>query len=172
MGGSKRWCFTLNNPTHLEIDAYNGYDEVAEYLVVGLEVGASGTTHIQGYVHFKTRKGLAAVKKLLPMARAHLEIARGRGNEAADYCKKDGVFAEIGTVPSDPADKGGEGMKKKWQEIIKLSEVGDYDTLKRDHPREYVVNHVTIKRLRQEYAYQSSDAPKGIWIYGRSGCGK
>lgn len=172
MGGSKRWCFTINNPTPSEIDSFNNYGEISEYLIVAHEIGESGTPHIQGFVHFKNRKTLAGIKKLLPMGRAHLEVARAKGNEPIDYCKKDGIFAEIGTIPAMPHESGGKAMKEKWLDILKASKEGDYKHLEENHPREYIIHNTTIKRMRMNFDNTICAWTKGVWIYGRTGCGK
>jgi len=96
---AKHWCFTLNNPVEGEfIDA-----ELVEYLVVGDEVGESGTNHKQGYVCFKKKMLLTGVKKLL--ARAHWEVMRSTPKKASDYCKKDGKFFEVGQLPETAPEK-------------------------------------------------------------------
>jgi len=45
-----------------------------EYLVIGFEVGDSGTPHIQGYIYFKNPRMLKGVRNLMP--RAHLLVSR------------------------------------------------------------------------------------------------
>lgn len=85
------WCFTLNNYTDEEIVAIKAIDY--KYLVFGYEVGENGTPHLQGYIELTKRLRFGGVKKLFP-PRVHLEARRGTAEEAADYCKKDGVFFE------------------------------------------------------------------------------
>lgn len=96
-----RWCFTLNNPTDAEkthlatvLDALP-----AKYAVVGREVGASGTPHLQGFVVFASNRRFRAVKQFLG-GRVHLELARADSFAAAEYCKKDGDFDEYGDPPN------------------------------------------------------------------------
>lgn len=99
MTQAKRWCFTLNNYTAAEerhiLDNVDSYD----YLIVGKEEGESGTPHLQGFVIFKQRLRLANVKLLIGN-RCHIEHTKGTPQQASDYCKKDGDFAEHGTLPS------------------------------------------------------------------------
>lgn len=60
-----------------------------DYLVYQLEVGDSGTPHIQGYVRFKASKFLEAAKRCIHDT-AHLEPARGSEEQNRSYCTKDG----------------------------------------------------------------------------------
>lgn len=98
---SKRWVFTLNNPSAAEkvvlYDSFNSHEDV-EYVVVGNEVAASGTPHLQGFIIFKTPKRFNAVR-LFVGHRAHVESARGTNEQAATYCKKDADFWEAGVFP-------------------------------------------------------------------------
>lgn len=98
----RRWVFTLNNPTNPEREvllALFDNDAETQYAVFGNEVGEAGTPHLQGFVVFKRQHRLRAVKLLLGN-RAHIELARGTSEEAANYCKKDGDYHEFGIFPS------------------------------------------------------------------------
>lgn len=94
---SRRWVFTINNPT-AEDKPLNWN---VRYVVYQVEKGKEETTHLQGAVWFKQMKRLSAVKKL--SARAHWEVMRGTAQQAIDYCTKedtrvDGPF-EAGEKP-------------------------------------------------------------------------
>lgn len=95
----RNFCFTLNNP---EPDAAARRCTLlrvlpAKYVVIGIE-GASDakTTHLQGYVELEKRLTFSKLKKLIP--RAHFESRRGTASQAADYCKKEGNWKELGTI--------------------------------------------------------------------------
>lgn len=94
-GRARNWCFTLNNPPEGERDRILLWAGV-KYIVVGNEVGESGTPHLQGFVSFSSQLRFNKVKLLLPTA--HWEIARD-APQAAEYCKKDGDYKEVGTAP-------------------------------------------------------------------------
>lgn len=99
---ARRFCFTLNNYTpedvaHIE-SLYLNADNHITYLVIGREVGDSGTPHLQGFICFSRRKTFNVVKALIN-ERIHIEGARGTSDQAATYCKKDGAYTEFGTVP-------------------------------------------------------------------------
>lgn len=101
---SKRWVFTLNNydQSHLDRIAALGGGVGGNgivYLVVGKEVGESGTPHLQGFVVCETNQRLNAIRSLLAIGNPHFEPARGTSCEAATYCCKDGDFSEFGERP-------------------------------------------------------------------------
>lgn len=101
MSRTKSWCFTLNNFSE---DEYRkivewGASDGVEYLVVGREVGASGTPHLQGYVVLAMRCRMSQIKEKVGR-RAHLEAARGTAADNRVYCTKDGSYQECGTLPA------------------------------------------------------------------------
>lgn len=99
---SRFWCLTINNP----LAQIESLPVGCRYLVSGEEVGESGTPHLQMYLELSRAQRMAYVKKLFPTA--HIEVRKGTGPEAADYCKKDGKFVEFGE-----ADKVGQAKGKR-----------------------------------------------------------
>lgn len=100
----KRWCFTLNNYTELEIAniTSNLTSDRCFYAVVGKEVGENNTPHLQGYVHLRVRKRLIGMKKMIS-EKAHFEVARGTDEDNKKYCTKDGdILVEIGEPVTKP----------------------------------------------------------------------
>jgi len=99
---SRRYVFTLNNPTDADrlriASAFTDPDSHVVYLIVGRETGASGTPHLQGFVIFNRPTSLAAARNVIGLT-AHLECARGTSAQATEYCKKDGDYDEYGTLP-------------------------------------------------------------------------
>jgi len=65
---AKSWKFTLNNPTPEEEQRLGEWETEVTRLVVGREVGESGTPHLQGMVTFKRAYRLSGLKKLMPRA--------------------------------------------------------------------------------------------------------
>lgn len=176
---AKRWCFTLNNPD--EFDTLS--PDLVEYSVVGHEIAASGTHHLQGFVIFKNEKRLTAVSKLLP--RAHWEIARGSNKQASEYCKKDKKYVECGSLPEF-------GKKRKQDEVatsaLSAPTVSEGMTiLAKELPFEYLKHGESMERnlkkrkvepYRELYPLQSFSmakiqfGKKATLIWGPSGTGK
>lgn len=160
---SKRWCFTVNN--YVETDLPSILKWEARYIVVGSEVGEKGTPHLQGFVIFKTNKRLSGCKKLLQTA--HWEITKGTSEQAADYCKKDGDFKEVGVL----SEQGKRTDLQKACDIIKES--GSLKRVAEDYPETYV----RYSRGLRDYALITVEpydhvTVRGIWIYGPPGTGK
>ena len=70
---SKRWVFTLNNYAESDFAHFHDAPDRA-YVIIGKEVGESGTPYLQGYITFHKNKRLSPVKIIHP--RGHWEIAR------------------------------------------------------------------------------------------------
>ncbi len=102
---ARRWVFTLNNYTEEDVERIKEYltPDVCNYAVVGKEIGEQNNTqHLQGFVHFRGRKTLVALKKNI--GNAHFEVARGSDEDNQNYCRKgEDLLVEVGT----PAPKHG-----------------------------------------------------------------
>ena len=84
---SRHFCFTLNNYNDDDIKlVLNDKPTYVRYVIIGFEIGESGTPHLQGYTEFESPKRLAALKKWLPTA--HWEPRRGDREIARLYCMK------------------------------------------------------------------------------------
>lgn len=155
------------------MDAVKSID--CTYLVAGQEVGAEGTPHLQGYVCFASAKTLSAVKRLGGLGRAHLEQQRGTPEQAAVYCKKDGVVFEKGTLPLTPAQKG-EKEQERWTEALLAVEEGRLADVPADmvcrhlKSMEYAVNRVKLSKRR--LATITDEEMPHEWLYGPPGSGK
>nr|QGF19381.1 replication associated protein [Antarctic circular DNA molecule] len=170
MSRSRNWCFTLNNYTSSE------FDEIlltgCNYIVVGKEVGEQGTPHLQGFISFSNAMRLSSVKKIHKTA--HWEIAKGSPQQNRDYCIKEGDFTEVGTIPMDQKAKG-DSEKDRWAHIIKLSEAGDFDTLKSEYPEVYGPKLRCLEAINKKRPRDLSIIDGDMeheWIVGQTGCGK
>ena len=103
---AKRWCFTINN--HSDVDIWwakgehnNIMDEFMmevhkiKYFIAQEEEGEEcHTRHIQGFVIFHKVMYLTGLKKITK--RAHWEVTRGTDQQASDYCEKEETRMEGG----------------------------------------------------------------------------
>lgn len=101
---SRGWCFTWNNHSDSDKETLRGIRSDCAYLVFGEEIGDSGTPHLQGFVRFTNARTLASLKKKVS-SKAHWEAQKGTSVQAADYCKKDGVFEEFGHLPKSQGER-------------------------------------------------------------------
>lgn len=104
IGMSAGWQFTANNYSLEDVRQLKaiarGKANAVVYMIFGKEVGEKGTKHLQGYVHFATRKRFSTVQKLMGLSKKpHLEAIRGTPEENRKYCSKDGDFWEYGELP-------------------------------------------------------------------------
>lgn len=171
---SKHWCFTLNNYTLEEYNAFSLCEK--EYLIVGKERGQptdtnpAGTPHLQGYIVFVNRKRLAGVKKI--SERAHWEIKRGTPQEAAAYCKKDGDWLEQGVLPVNPHEAGGKATQDKWLEAYENAKKNYLDRIE---PKMLIQHYSSFKRIAQDNQFVPADLPPGTkheWYWGEPETGK
>lgn len=97
VGRCRYAVFTVNN-WNTEEKADILAQKAFSYVIVGEEIAPeTGTPHLQGYLELKKQCAFSTLKKLIP--RAHFETQRkGTGEQAANYCKKDGKWADAGTL--------------------------------------------------------------------------
>jgi len=159
----KNWCFTLNNYTEEKFDSL--LDCYCKYIIMGKEVGATGTPHLQGFVVFHTTKRLSGVKKIDPLA--HWEQAKGSASQNKTYCSKDGNHTERGVCPMTSKEQGAKS-KTNWALVIKAAKSGDAEEL---YPREFVQYNTTLTKM---YKPLLAAIPVycGFWYVGPPGTGK
>jgi len=121
---ARGWVFTINNWTPTHEEALRTLD--SQYIVWGREVGATGTPHLQGFVQLKSRYSRAKLSKQHGMGTAHLELAKGTPQQAADYCKKDGNYTERGSLQLGQGRRTDlESLKKSIDDGANISMVVD-----------------------------------------------
>lgn len=87
-------CFTVNNYHESDFERLIDCDDFG-YIVIGREVGESGTPHLQGYCELIKRTSFTSARRFFP-AGTHIEGRKGTQAQAIKYCKKDGIFRERG----------------------------------------------------------------------------
>lgn len=108
---SKRWVFTIKNPTTEDEDNIQRVlTEDVIFTVVGREVVENGMRHLQGFVNMRTKRRLSTMRKWLS-SRAHYEVAKGTDLPNDEYCTKGGdIYLSVGM----PVKERRRSEVKKW----------------------------------------------------------
>jgi len=159
---ARSYCFTINNYTLEEEEYVKKYDYSVKYMIVGKEVGAQGTPHLQGFIEFKNARQFNSVKEDFP--RAHLEVAKGNALHSKKYCSKDGnLLVEKGTPP-----KPG-----KRTDMLKIKDAvlsdGKVPIDLTNNPQQLRFAENLLKYYRRPEKYLKKTV---IWIHGATGQGK
>jgi len=173
MSRSCRFCFTHNNYTDDDVK-WIEETELFKYICFGKEVGENLTPHLQGYFEFQNRqtKSLQACVKHLQdngcPFKAHIELARGSGDQCIKYCEKDGVFWEKGSRP-----RTGQGKRSDLEAVAASISAGmtTYQVA-RDHPQEFIKFSKGIERLIMINMPRRLWKTEVYWLWGPSGSGK
>jgi len=159
------WFVTVCNYTEAQYDSICATEKI-RYLVIGREIcPTTGTPHIHFFIYYKNDVSFPQMKKRFP--NAHLEVCR-KFEACSKYCKKDGVFLELGKIPTQGARHDLELIK---DQIINGRKVDDIVI------QEPVIYHQygrTLQKIEDVYMRSifRSERTEGLWLYGTSGCGK
>lgn len=161
---SKRACFTLNNYDDADVAKFHAAKDML-YLIIGKEVGDSGTPHLQGYITFSKPQRYSALKKI--HGQCHWEFAKGSTEENIKYCSKDGDFHELGERPRV-------GSRGKFIDAIDMIVKGDSITeVALENPEAFARGGRGLRDLKfaltKEYEH---DGVRGYWYVGPPGTGK
>lgn len=170
---SAGWVFTVNNYCKKDVRTLKYLAEAkgnsVAYMIFGKEKGEKGTPHLQGYVHYQTRKRFSTVKKMLDLStKPHLEALRGTPQQASDYCKKESDYWEHGELPED----AGQGKRNDLMEIKHKIDGGDtVDSLGRDddHFGSYVRYARNLSRYEDSLAGPRTFKSQVVVFYGDPG---
>lgn len=162
----KFWCWTWNN--YPEDGEQRFYDEYhPSYMVVGREVGAQGTRHLQGYAEWNSARRLSDLHN--GIAEIHFERRRGTGEQAATYCKKDGDFVEAGERSEDEQGHRSDldAIDDAIREGATLREIACM------FPSQWIRYNRGITSLYEQYHDEDERImPECYWVYGPTGVGK
>ena len=160
--------FTVNNWTQEMWDTIWNCIKIS-YLVMGKEVGASGTPHIQGYAEFKgSQPSWSTVQKSLG---GHAWFAPRKSKlpqTAADYCKEDGDFIERGVMCEPGHQATLNDLKEQIVEGIKPRQI------KWENPHLLHMFGRSIDEMYDIHNYEKKREwfTRGIWYWGPTGTGK
>ena len=171
VNGAVHWCITINN---YDLSLLPGMFESPDvlYSIRGLEVGESGTPHVQGYVCFRNKSSLSKVRRLF--LGCHAEPKRGTVQQAIDYCKKDGQFTEFGEVPPEQTSSANEVTRQRYARAIELAKKDRLTEFEGEDPELYTRFYSTYKKIAYDNRTKPADLSDvcGLWYYGISGAGK
>lgn len=177
----KTWCFTWNNYTQENDEKlWTFIQKECEYAIYGYETAPNtGTKHIQGYLHFNTKKKLQTLKnQISPIP--HWEGSKGTPEQNKTYCSKEGNFKEWGTLPKSTKEKQSEKGQARWKEMREMAKSGDFEGLESKYPKEATVymrhfKEINLEATKQERhdEWQDNDLKSHFyWIWGPTGTGK
>lgn len=157
-------CFTWNNYTPASHEDLVKNLPPYTYLIIGEEVGESGTPHLQGYVEFKSPTRFARLKE--KFNQIHWEKRKGTSQQASDYCKKDGKFKEYGTA----TDQGKRtDLESISEEIVNGASLEQIASL---YPHYYVRYFRGFQALQSSLSKHREGPPEVHWRWGKAGVGK
>lgn len=136
---ARRWCWTLNNYTEVEIVNIQkaAESECVRYVVFGKETAPeTKTPHLQGYTEFKSAQRIVQIKKLFATDRIHLEACKGTALENIKYCKKEGNFWEHGTAAKS--------QNEKYEALVNECKISDIPTITEKFPEETIKNRNAV----------------------------
>ncbi len=172
----RAWCWTLNNYTEDEVHKIASLVENnnhIRYVGYGVEVGESGTLHLQGVLSLATGQSIRRVKAYPGLERTHLEKMEARFDVARNYCMKDGAYTEFGIQPITPKEKG-VMEKNKWVTIMCHAKAGRIGCIEEEYPKIGIQHYRTFKLMAKDNLKPPSDLtePCGVWLWGEPGVGK
>lgn len=172
---SRGWCVTVNNYVDADIHRFRDFhDSTAgcKYLIIGKEVGESGTRHLQIYLYVENPR-FGNVLRQACGAKGHWTAAKGTPAQNQTYCSKDNDFMEYGELPKQGKRNDLETLGKRicteGATLDTLVSGGEYDVLatylRYERAASRLVQHVAPER-------DPSITPTVHWIWGATGTGK
>lgn len=163
-----KWVYTWNNyPEGTQLDWIDS--ELVSWHVAQFE--RASTPHIQGVVHFLTRKRLTALKKDFPIE-LHWEPQRGSNDQARIYCTKEDT-REPDTQPhifGEPSVEHNDIPSI----LLDLAISGDFGEIKDRSPIMWIRHRNTFINARNDFATKLTNLAviDNHWIYGDTRAGK
>jgi len=181
MSLARHWIFVWNNPAESHDEFLDRVKDYLEYGIFALEVGESGTLHIQGYFYLKEKKRLEWLRNNF-CDQAHYAVMRDTPKSASDYCRKgdgnkddpstwNGVYVEYGVLPGHRGEAGGNKRKLEFQEAYNLAKQQKVKDVEPEMQIKYLgsLNKIADRELQVNGPLEDTC---GVWIWGPPGTGK
>lgn len=168
----RQLCFTINNPS-ISLDEFKSklisLDRV-NYAIFQLEIGESGTPHIQGYMELSKQTRVSWLQSNVHQG-MHVEKRKGTRTQAREYCRKEETRTE------GPVEVGA------WVEDTKVNRI-DLDRVAkcvregglRRAAEEYPDTFIRHSRGLRDYGFavapKKRPMPRVVLLFGLPGCGK
>jgi hypothetical protein len=171
---SKRWCFTINNPTEEEKQKIIQLpsNPNVEFIIAEIEHETEGTCHIQGYIEYKNRIRINQIKSLLS-PRSHVEAAVADRTQNITYCSKENnVIIQYTKEPQQS------GSHDYWGDLYRYICTGPTPKeFAEQYPKFYLTSPKIDKLLTEQIGqtaetYDGDLQEKNYWVYGPTGVGK
>lgn len=165
MAKARAYVFTLNNYTEEELEKIKTLKY--KYIIIGDEIGKSGTPHLQGYINFSSSTSFNTVKKAIP--KAHIETAKGTPRQNYEYCSKEKILFEDGEQPAPGKRKDIDAIKE-YIETTPNPNMGDIIDNYATSLQSIRLGETLLKY--KEKPRDINKPPVCIWYYGDTETGK
>lgn len=164
------WCFTINNPRGTKEQLMEHLKQHCKGVVVGDEIGESGTPHFQGFLSLEKKLRFQHVLAIFPKDEQapHVEPAK-TWRQAIEYCQKDGKYCSFGLKHSKQGDRS--DLKDQCDMIIDGAMMRDVAL---HSPATFVRNYrglQVLQDLLEEPRLFRRDLEVDLY-YGKTGTGK
>lgn len=178
----RAWVYTINNPTEEEVNSIligESLPSGFRYRVNGLEIGESGTMHLQGYCELTKPMRMPQVKRLICPGRpdqVHVEPRMGTREQAREYIADDGKDGSLGWVECGSWESGGSGARS---DLLACKDLIDNGASTVEICEEYFPTWVHNYRALEYYTTLKRRQSVPQWrqlsvhvLYGTAGSGK
>lgn len=180
---ARHWLFTLNNYKKAELRKLKTFgDDKCTFMVIGKEVGKTGTPHLQGYLQLAKATAGQTVKNQTTK-RLWLGIANGSPKQNLDYCTKEDKEAwrtgkmvdKVGEQRKGASKSGGAATKQLWESVGRDIQAGATEKeMMIKYPSVYYKHHGGIAKgitLMNKIPIRKEKTCVHVYV-GQPGCGK
>jgi len=176
---SRKWIFTINNPTSRCDAAVHAVACPEDATLIGyqMETGSNGTPHWQGFIVYPTARSRSSVNKLLG-GRAHLIPMRGTIQQSIDYCSKQdetksGEYHQRGCVPVEKGQGARTDLTNLREAILtnQMTAQQVFETAPAHYTHQYGRSIQLWQSIADRARYRTTPT-RCVWRFGPTGTGK